>query len=227
MYAVVGSRAVKVALERRLEEERQRSDTTATIMGWPGGQWIVALVGLAVDRRTASTWSAGPGPRSSASTSTGEGQGGEAGQAYIWFGKAGYIGQGRRLPGHRRPVRLRRRHPRAEEGRRPRRRAAQGARAAVRPGPARPDRASASAATGSSASPGPGTCPAERGHGHPVEQVRAWRARATSTWWWSGSGPGGELAARKLAEAGLARGRRRAPPGGRRVPVLRVHARRS
>ena len=92
MYAVVGFSALKVALNAG-SKGGQGSDVTATIMGWPGGQWIVALIGLAaigygltLVRRA---WT-----EKFREHLTGEGQGGDAGQAYIWFGKAGYTAKG-------------------------------------------------------------------------------------------------------------------------------------
>jgi hypothetical protein len=92
MYAVVGYSALKVALNAD-SRSGSGSDTTATIMGWPAGQWIVALIGLAsmaygvnLVRRA---WT-----EKFREHLTGEGQGGETGKAYVWFGKAGYTAKG-------------------------------------------------------------------------------------------------------------------------------------
>lgn len=90
-YAVVGVSALKVALNAG--SGGQKSDVTATIMGWPGGQWIVALIGVA-----AMVYGGNLVRRAFTEKFrehlSGEGQGGEAGRAYIWFGKAGYTARG-------------------------------------------------------------------------------------------------------------------------------------
>ena len=90
MYAVVGYTALKVALTAG---SKGGADTTATIMGWPGGQWIVAAIGLAAMAYGANlvrrAWT-----EKFREHLSGEGQGGDAGQAYIWFGKAGYTAKG-------------------------------------------------------------------------------------------------------------------------------------
>lgn len=92
MYAVVGYSALKVALNAGSGGGKS-SDTTATIMGWPGGQWIVALIGVAAMGYGANlvrrAWT-----EKFREHLTGEGQGGDTGQAYIWFGKAGYTAKG-------------------------------------------------------------------------------------------------------------------------------------
>lgn len=92
MYAVVGYSALKVAINAG-SKSGSGSDTTATIMGWPGGQWIVALIGLAAMAYGVNlvrrAWT-----EKFREHLTGEGQGGDAGQAYIWFGKAGYSAKG-------------------------------------------------------------------------------------------------------------------------------------
>ena len=92
MYAVVGYSALKVALNAD-SRSGGGSDTTATIMGWPGGQWIVALVGLAAMAYGVNlvrrAWT-----EKFREHLTGEGQGGDAGTAYVWFGKAGYTAKG-------------------------------------------------------------------------------------------------------------------------------------
>jgi hypothetical protein len=92
MYAVVGVSAAKVALNAG-SGSGKKSDLTATIMGWPAGQWIVAAIGLAAMAYGANlvrrAWT-----EKFREHLSGEGQGGEAGQAYIWFGKAGYSAKG-------------------------------------------------------------------------------------------------------------------------------------
>ena len=128
-------------MSRRLEGAAAAPTPPRRSWSWPGGQLIVALVGLADDRLRRRTWCAAPGPRSSASTSTGEGQGGDAGTG-LHLVRQGGLHRPRAWPswsigglfvyaGA---------HPRRQEVRRPRRRAAQGARAAVRARPAGPDR---------------------------------------------------------------------------------------
>jgi hypothetical protein len=92
MYAVVGYSALKVALNAD-SKSGSGSDSTATIMGWPGGQWIVALIGVAAMAYGVNlvrrAWT-----EKFREHLTGEGQGGDAGRAYIWFGKAGYSAKG-------------------------------------------------------------------------------------------------------------------------------------
>ena len=83
---------------------------------------------------TASRSSSAAGPRSSASTSTPRGSPGEDGSAYVMLGKVGYIAKGVAHQRHRRPLRLRRDHPRGQEVRRSRPGAADRARAALRAG---------------------------------------------------------------------------------------------
>ncbi|MGZ4489093.1 MAG: DUF1206 domain-containing protein [Nocardioides sp.] len=92
MYGVVGVSAAKVALHAGSKKSKG-ADTTTTIMQWPGGQWIIALIGVAAIGYGANlvrrAWTEKFREHLNA-----EGQGGEAGRAYIWFGKAGYTAKG-------------------------------------------------------------------------------------------------------------------------------------
>ena len=91
-YAVVGFSAAKVALNAG-SGGGGKSDPTVTIMSWPAGQWLVAAIGLAAMAYGANlvrrAWT-----EKFREHLSGEGQGGDAGQAYIWFGKAGYTAKG-------------------------------------------------------------------------------------------------------------------------------------
>ena len=203
IYGAVGYIALQVALDAGSGKGRS---TTAKLMDEPFGQWLVGLVGLGVDRSTAATVRRGWTEKFMEHL-TAEGKSGEAGKAYLRFGKVGYIAKGIAIViigglfiyaaiEHER-----------QEVRRPRRGAAQGARAAVRPGPARSSSRSASAATACSASPGPGTCPSDRARGRDNRTAPTWRstsscsgsaraastsrsssARPVSTWWASRTG---------------------------------------
>jgi hypothetical protein len=63
------------------------------VMDWPGGQFIVGAAGLAIIgygvNLVRRAWNEKFREHLSA-----EGTSGEAGQAYIWFGKAGYTAKG-------------------------------------------------------------------------------------------------------------------------------------
>jgi len=92
MYAIVGVSAAKVAMNAG-SGGGKKSDLTATIMRWPAGPWIVTAIGLAAmaygGNLIRRAWT-----EKFREHLSGEGQGGEAGQAYIWFGKAGYSAKG-------------------------------------------------------------------------------------------------------------------------------------
>lgn len=66
---------------------------TATVMGWPGGQWLVVLAGLAVIGYAGWTAYRGWSEKFLEHLDS-EGRIGEVGDAYKWFGKIGYIVKG-------------------------------------------------------------------------------------------------------------------------------------
>lgn len=66
---------------------------TATVMGWPAGQWLVVAAGLAVIGYAG--WTAYRGwSEKFLENLDNEGRVGEVGNAYRWFGKIGYIVKG-------------------------------------------------------------------------------------------------------------------------------------
>lgn len=95
VYAVIGVSAIKVAIGARTSSSNDRqSDTwTAEVMSWPGGQVLIVIAGLAVVGVGAylvhKAWSEGFRKYLAAGATSGE-----VGQAYVWFGKAGYTAKG-------------------------------------------------------------------------------------------------------------------------------------
>ncbi len=67
--------------------------TTGTVMSWPGGQWLVALAGLAVIGYAAWTAYRGWSEKFLEHLDQ-QGRIGEIGDLYRWFGKIGYIVKG-------------------------------------------------------------------------------------------------------------------------------------
>lgn len=66
---------------------------TATVMGWPAGQWLVALAGLAVIGYGGYTAYRGWSEKFLENLDH-QGRMGEIGDAYTWFGKIGYLVKG-------------------------------------------------------------------------------------------------------------------------------------
>lgn len=93
IYASIALSALKIATSSGSKGGGGTDDTTATIMGWPGGQLIVGLIGLAI-----IAYGVNLGRRAWTEKFrehlTAEGKSGDAGQAYIWFGKIGYMAKG-------------------------------------------------------------------------------------------------------------------------------------
>lgn len=94
LYGTIGVSAIRVATGSSSSGKKSGTDsTTATIMNWPGGQFLVGLVGLAIlgyganQIRIAYT-------EKFREKITAQGGSGDAGQAYIYFGKAGYTAKG-------------------------------------------------------------------------------------------------------------------------------------
>jgi Domain of Unknown Function (DUF1206) len=91
IYAVVGISALNVVIGAT--SSKGGSPWTRTVMEWPAGQWIVAGVGLGVILYGANHVRKGFTDGYAKHLSF-EGQSGEAGKAYLMFGKIGYIGKG-------------------------------------------------------------------------------------------------------------------------------------
>ncbi|MCW2844215.1 MAG: hypothetical protein JWN22_2131 [Nocardioides sp.] len=92
IYGSIGVSALRVAMGSGSSSKGQDS-TTARLMDLPAGRWIVALVGIAI-----IGYGLNLGRRALTEKFrehlTAEGKSGDAGQAYIWFGKAGYLAKG-------------------------------------------------------------------------------------------------------------------------------------
>ena len=92
LYGALGVGAVRVALGSG--QSRQAPKTaTATVMDWPGGQWIVGLVALGIiGYGFAMVWT-GCTDRFLRHLD-GDGQTGDSGRAYMWFGRVGHVAKG-------------------------------------------------------------------------------------------------------------------------------------
>jgi type IV secretory pathway VirB2 component (pilin) len=92
IYGALAVSAVRVATGSSSQGGGSDS-TTAQLMDLPAGRWIVAGVGLAIIAYGANlvrrAWTEKFREHLSA-----EGKSGDAGKAYIWFGKAGYMAKG-------------------------------------------------------------------------------------------------------------------------------------
>lgn len=92
IYGAIGVSAVRVATGDGHSSKGSKA-LTSRVMDWPGGQWIVGLVGLAI---------LGYGARMAWRGVTddflehldGQGRTGDAGRAYTWLGRAGYVSKG-------------------------------------------------------------------------------------------------------------------------------------
>ncbi|MBB6629487.1 DUF1206 domain-containing protein [Nocardioides sp. KIGAM211] len=95
IYGAIAFSALKIAVGSGGGGKKKGSsgDTTATVMNWPGGQFIITVVGLAIIGYGISlmvrAWT-----EKFRENLTAEGTSGDAGTAYIWFGKAGYMAKG-------------------------------------------------------------------------------------------------------------------------------------
>jgi uncharacterized protein DUF1206 len=92
IYASIAVSALRVALGSGSSGSGSDS-TTARLMELPGGRWIVGAVGVAILGYGANlvrrAWTEKFREHLSA-----EGESGDAGTAYLWFGKAGYAAKG-------------------------------------------------------------------------------------------------------------------------------------
>jgi hypothetical protein len=93
VYIVIGISAVHAATGPAKSKKNGTDSTTAKVMDWPGGQVIVAAVGLFIIGMGAylvyRAWT-----EKFAKHINAEGKTGETGKAYLWFGKAGYTAKG-------------------------------------------------------------------------------------------------------------------------------------
>jgi hypothetical protein len=69
------------------------SGVTGTVMGWPGGQWLIAAAGLAVIGYACYEIYIGLNEEHAEKLAS-EGKSGEAGRAYLLLGKVGYCAKG-------------------------------------------------------------------------------------------------------------------------------------
>jgi hypothetical protein len=93
IYVVIGVTAVRAAMGSGSSGKSGTDSTTAKIMDLPGGQVIVAAIGLAIIGIGAylgyRAWT-----EKFAKHINYEGKTGTTGKAYLWFGKAGYTAKG-------------------------------------------------------------------------------------------------------------------------------------
>jgi hypothetical protein len=95
VYAVIGASALHVAVGSGSSTSSSSGSKgmTATVMGWPGGQWLVALVGLVVVGvgigLVVTGWT-----ESFARNLDSEALTGTAGAAYLVLGRVGHIAKG-------------------------------------------------------------------------------------------------------------------------------------
>ena len=93
LYGVLGVSALRVALGSGGGSSHTQKTLTARLMDLPAGQWLVGLVGLAiVGYGAALVWRGWTDHF--LKHLDGEGRSGDAGRAYIWFGRIGYTAKG-------------------------------------------------------------------------------------------------------------------------------------
>jgi hypothetical protein len=91
IYAAVGISALNVVIGAK--SSKGGSSWTKTVMDWPAGQWIIAAVGLAVIAYGANHVFRGFTEKYAKHLDA-EGKSGSSGEAYLLFGKIGYVGKG-------------------------------------------------------------------------------------------------------------------------------------
>jgi hypothetical protein len=93
VYGAIGVNAVRIAAGGKASSSRSSKTFTARVLDLPAGQWIVALVGLAIlaygARLVWRGWTDGFLEGLDA-----EGRSGDAGTAYTWLGRVGYVAKG-------------------------------------------------------------------------------------------------------------------------------------
>ena len=92
LYGALGVSAVRIALGGG-QSRRAPKTMTAKVMDWPAGQWIVGLVALAIIGYSLVMVWHGCTDRFLKHLD-GQGRTGEAGRAYTWFGRIGYVAKG-------------------------------------------------------------------------------------------------------------------------------------
>lgn len=90
VYGAIGLTAVKVAVG---SGSGRSGGWTATVMGWPAGQWLVALAGLGVLAYAAKLVHSG-WTRGFADDMTARGRSGDLGTAFLVVGQVGHVGKG-------------------------------------------------------------------------------------------------------------------------------------
>ena len=90
LYGVLAFTALKTLLG---DSSGKGKSMTGTVMGWPGGQWLVALAGVAVIGYAGWTAYRGWSEKFLENLDQ-QGRMSEIGDAYKWFGKIGYIVKG-------------------------------------------------------------------------------------------------------------------------------------
>jgi hypothetical protein len=93
LYGAIGVSAVKVALGSSGGKKSGSDSTTAKLMDLPAGQWIVVAVGLAIIGYGLNLIRRG-WTEKFAEHLDAEGKSGDAGRAYLMFGKVGHIAKG-------------------------------------------------------------------------------------------------------------------------------------
>jgi hypothetical protein len=92
IYGGVGLSALRIATGSGHSSKGSKA-LTARVMDWPGGQWIVGLVGLAIIGYGAQMAWRGVNDKFLEHLD-GEGRSGDSGTAYTWLGRAGYVSKG-------------------------------------------------------------------------------------------------------------------------------------
>jgi len=93
LYGTIGVSALRAAMGSSSSGKKSGTDsTTATIMNWPGGQFIVGLIGLAIMGYGANQIRVAYTEKFREKIAGGTG--GDVGTAYVYFGKAGYTAKG-------------------------------------------------------------------------------------------------------------------------------------
>jgi hypothetical protein len=93
LYGVLAVSALRVATGGGAQSSRGTKTMTAKIMDLPAGQWIVGLVGLAIIGYAAvMVWNGWTDDF--LKHLDGRGRIGDAGAAYTWFGRVGYVAKG-------------------------------------------------------------------------------------------------------------------------------------
>jgi hypothetical protein len=93
IYTVIGISALHVATGASSSGKNGTDSTTAKVMDWPGGQFLVAAVGVSIIGIGGFLAYTGFTEKFAKHIDA-EGKTGETGTAYLWFGKVGYIAKG-------------------------------------------------------------------------------------------------------------------------------------